>query len=86
MVIEALETKASWVDLFGVTGELNVPRKDTQGELLEPLQRVEEVCGSRYVKINCHSCYSTRSCVRTDIPTHRKAFGVRSRFQSMYRG
>jgi len=31
------------VDLFGVTGEPNVPSKDTQGELLEPLQRVEEI-------------------------------------------
>jgi hypothetical protein len=43
ILIEALETKASWVDLFGVTGELNVPHKDTQGELFEPFQQVKEV-------------------------------------------
>jgi hypothetical protein len=48
VLIEALETKASWVDLYGVTGELDVPGKGTQGELLEPLQRVKEVCGSHY--------------------------------------
>ncbi|KIM80718.1 hypothetical protein PILCRDRAFT_821974 [Piloderma croceum F 1598] len=43
ILIEALETKASWVDLFGVTGELNVPHKDTQRELFEPFQQVKEV-------------------------------------------
>lgn len=41
--IEALETKASWVDLFGVTGELDVPHKDTRKELFEPFQQAKEV-------------------------------------------
>lgn len=41
-LIETLEADASWVDLFGVTGELNVPSKDEQ-ELAEPLQRAKEV-------------------------------------------
>lgn len=42
-LIEALETDASWVELFGTTGELKVPDKDEQ-ELVEALQRVKEVC------------------------------------------
>lgn len=42
-LIGTLEADASWVDLFGVTGELNVPGKDEQ-ELAEPLQRAKEVC------------------------------------------
>jgi len=50
MLVEALETKASWVDLFGVTGELNVPGNDAQGELLEPLRTVKEV-----LRANRHS-------------------------------
>jgi hypothetical protein len=48
ILIEALESKASWVDLFGITGELDVPGTDAQGELLKPLQRAKEVCGSCY--------------------------------------
>ena len=51
MLVEALETKASWVDLFGVTGELNVPGNDAQGELLEPLRTVKEVRGSRCCQV-----------------------------------
>jgi len=48
VLIEALEKHASWVDLFGVTGELNVPGEDIQGELFEPLQRVKEVGAACY--------------------------------------
>lgn len=42
-LIEALETNASWVSLFGVTGELNVPDTDEPGEIFQPLHQVKEV-------------------------------------------
>lgn len=41
-LIEALEADASWVDLFGVTGELNVPGENKH-ELAELLQQTKEV-------------------------------------------
>lgn len=47
-LIKALEADASWVDLFGVTGELNVPGKD-ENEPAEPLQRAKEVCQFYYL-------------------------------------
>lgn len=42
-LIQALETNASWVELFGVTGELNVPGTDEDEKLFEPLHRIKEV-------------------------------------------
>jgi len=42
-IVAVLEKTASWVDVFEVTGELNVPGEDPEGELIEPLQRVKEV-------------------------------------------
>lgn len=42
-LIEALETNASWVDLFGITGEVDVPDSEEPDEILQPLQRVKEV-------------------------------------------
>ena len=42
-LIEALETSAAWVDLFGVTGELVVPGETEENELKEPLELVKEV-------------------------------------------
>lgn len=42
-LIEALETSAAWVDLFGVTGELVVPGETEDDELQEPLDLVKEV-------------------------------------------
>lgn len=42
-LVESLETNASWVDLFGVTGELNVPGETEPGELFEPLQVAKDV-------------------------------------------
>lgn len=42
-IIEALEINAAWVDLFGVTGELDVPGEGEGGELKVPLQKVKDV-------------------------------------------
>jgi len=81
-LIEALEADASWVELFGATGELNVPDKKEQ-ELVEPLQRAKEVYCFRYW-MNWRSCF-TRSCVWIDIATPHEASGGKSRFQLMCR-
>lgn len=42
-LIEALEASATWVELFGVTGELVVPGQSEGDEIREPLELVKEV-------------------------------------------
>lgn len=44
ILIESLEKDASWVELYGITGELHVPNiQEEEGELKEALHRVKEV-------------------------------------------
>jgi hypothetical protein len=46
-VVEALETDISWLEAYGLSGELNVPGDfDGSGELTEPLINLKEVCYS----------------------------------------
>ncbi|KAF7978139.1 hypothetical protein HWV62_1583 [Athelia sp. TMB] len=42
-LVEALETSASWVDLYGITGQLDVPDIPHSNDVLGPLQRAKEV-------------------------------------------
>ena len=43
-LVQALESDASWVELYGITGELIVPKiSDVEDELNEPLLRATEV-------------------------------------------
>lgn len=48
-LVEALEQDSAWVDMYGVSGELNVPEVFGElGEADEPLSRVIKVCISMW--------------------------------------
>lgn len=42
-LVEALETSAFWVDLYSITGQLNVPEGVYSDDILEPLERIKQV-------------------------------------------
>ena len=42
-VIQALEGDAGWVQLYGVTGELDVPDTNEEGEIGQVLRNIKEV-------------------------------------------
>jgi len=42
-MIQALESDPSWVELYGITGELKVPTSKDDGASKEILSRVREV-------------------------------------------
>jgi len=42
-MIQALESDANWVELYSITGELNVPASDDDATLKEVLTRIREV-------------------------------------------
>jgi hypothetical protein len=42
-MIQALESDANWVELYSITGELDVPASDNEATLKEVLTRIREV-------------------------------------------
>ena len=42
-MMQSLESDASWVELYGITGELKVPASNDNGAPKEVLNRVREV-------------------------------------------
>lgn len=60
-LVEALETSASWVDLYGITGQLNVPEGRYSDDILEPLGRIKEVC-------IYPPCYLMQDLIWMDVP------------------
>jgi ribosomal 30S subunit maturation factor RimM len=43
-MVEALELESSWVETYGVSGELNIPSSSNdQEDLVEPLRELKEV-------------------------------------------
>ena len=85
-LIEALETSANWVDLFGVTGELIVPGQTEEDELKEPLELVKEVHALiSHCSICILTCTLTRLCALKVVAIHQTPHGGRSKYQSMCR-
>lgn len=41
--VEALESDASWVDVYGITGELKVPGLSEEGELGDTIDQIKHV-------------------------------------------
>jgi hypothetical protein len=42
-LVEALERDATWVEMYGITGELKVPGPQDEGEFSETLSQVKKV-------------------------------------------
>lgn len=84
-LIEALETSVTWVDLFGVTGELVVPGQ-AEDELKEPFELVKEVHAfPSHCAIGILICNLTRLCALKVTAIRQTPHGERSKYQSMYR-
>lgn len=83
-LVEALEQDSAWVEMYGMSGELNVPEVFGElGEADEPLCQVIKVfCSSTYTmsSANIHSFY-----MNTNIPILPRGNGEKSRSLSMYR-
>lgn len=50
-LVKALERDAKWVELYGITGQLDAPTtQDLDGELGDALQKIKEVRNTRNVR------------------------------------
>lgn len=50
-MIQALESDANWVELYGITGELKVPASDDDATLNKVLTRIREVSYSSTMEV-----------------------------------
>jgi hypothetical protein len=85
-LVEALEHDAGWVELYGITGELNVPKIPQEGmegdisRLLDDAKKVTVILNIIITRANTSASF----CMITDTPIHPRATGVKSEYPLTY--
>jgi hypothetical protein len=80
ILVEALERDATWVEMYGISGELKVPGPQEEGTQEESLKQVKKV-RSTMVLVGPFEAMYPSSWKNTSIGTHHTESGARSEYQ-----